>query len=226
MMHQDNATRGAGYFLVVGGLAWVLVNVLHAPQPETLEQYIALPQLTWILTHWLIVVAAPCVAIGIVALGRVLERSGHPTSSLAGRVGALLSCALLVGIGSIEAGVFPMLGEIYEGGGEAAAGAAAAYVAVNATMLGLVMGAVPVFSASVLAIAYSMTGDSRWPQWLALSGMVVGAANIPLFLVPLPDMASMAAGVAMGAWLLAAGYFLTTLAGSLAGAPTKAPASF
>jgi hypothetical protein len=226
MMHQDHATRGAGYVLIAGGLAWVLANVLHAPQPTTLEQYVALPAATWLLAHWLIVVAAPCTATGIVALGRVLERSGHPTSSLAGRVGALLSCALFVGIGSIEAGVYPLLGGMYAGGGEAAAGAAAAYIAVNATMLGLVLGAIPVFSASMLVIAYSMTGDARWPKWLTLSGMVVAAVNIPLVFLPLPHTASMAAGAAMGVWLAAAGYFLTTLVVSGAGAPAKAPAGF
>jgi hypothetical protein len=205
--------------MAVGGVTLAVAQLLHAPQPATQEALQALDGTRWAASHWLIVVGAVLVTTGLVGLSLSVEGAGRPALALLGRVAAVLAGALFVLVGGLET-------MTYAGIASAGPEAAGTFLAVNAVVLGAAGIGLLVFWSGIIASCFAMLADARWPQWVAISGVLIGMANIGLTVTGMGGaMVPMAASLVGFAWVAAAGVLLHRSAGVDAAPGARMPAS-
>jgi hypothetical protein len=218
-MQNTDSRRGAGLALAGGGVALVVAVLLHAPQPSTLEALQALDGTKWAASHWLIVAGALLLTTGLVGLSFAVEGAGRPAAALFGRVGALVSGTLFVLVGGLETMTFTSL---------AAADSAAAgtFLAINAVVLGAAGIAFVAFWSGIVATCFAILVDARWPQWVAISGVLIGVTNVGLTVTGMgSEIVQMAANLVGFAWVAAVGVLLYRSAGADAAPGARMPAS-
>jgi hypothetical protein len=201
-MQNTDARRGAGMALAGGAGAFVAAILLHAPQPSTLEALQALDGTKWAASHWLIVAGTLLLTTGLVGLSLAVEGAGRPAAALFGRVGAIVSGTLFVLVGGLETMTYASLAA-----GDAAAGGT--FLAVNAAVLGAAGIAFVVFWSGIIATCFAMLADARWPQWVAISGVLIGVVTVGLTVTGMgSEMVQMAVNLVGFAWVGAAGVLL------------------
>ncbi|MBI4546166.1 MAG: hypothetical protein HY703_13290 [Gemmatimonadetes bacterium] len=220
-MRHPSLYRVGGNALLVGAVLFAAGALLHAAQPETLDEAASLAAGQWALSHWLLGIGFFLILGGFVALVRHFgggELEGWAALGLGGVVLGTAGGMVLI---APEAATYPMLTEMQGAGGEDAVAASHAFLAINS---GLVMGvfamAVPAFWAGTTLFALAVARDAAFPRGLGYAGAAVGVANVAAIFLVQSFTVHRALGVLGAAWLALLGVSMARLGRA---APTAAP---
>ncbi|MBI4521974.1 MAG: hypothetical protein HY701_14145 [Gemmatimonadetes bacterium] len=215
-MRHPSLYQVGGLALVAGGILLGVGIVLHAPQPQTLAAFAALPRGTWMVSHWAIALGSLLTLGGSIALIRHFAGASGEGWAALGLGGVLLGSVGFVIIVAPEIAAFPMLA-----GMDGGVVAEHSFAAINMGLMGQVAVAGPLFWLGIGGLAFALLSDAAWPRGLAYAGLAIAAVELVAGFAVQNFTVSRVLTLIGGLWIAALGWTMMRVGRS---APAAAPA--